>query len=200
MLASIRITIFGDLPTIGQLIQHAGYPWPKPVDPSEPNPFGEPPPMMAPPPGNLLWVVVPDFVANARDTYAQFQWLHPLMADLPLAFAVQDGRGDVGIPWGAPGLRCLFLAGSDRYKLSAEMAEIAACRQTARPVDSRCAVQLRQARQVLRVDRVRQLRRHRCIEVSAVDPALPEWAVQRPYSSAWSRRPRPARLASTTGG
>ena len=81
--------------------------------------------MMPAPPGNLLWVVVPDFVANARDTYTQFQWLHPLMADLPLAFAVQDGSGDVGIPWGAPGLRCLFLAGSDRYKLSNEMAEIA---------------------------------------------------------------------------
>ena len=71
--------------------------------------------MMPPPPGNLLRVVVPDYVANARDTYAQFQWLHPMLADLPLAFAVQDGAGDAGIPWGAPGLRCLFLAGSDRY-------------------------------------------------------------------------------------
>ena len=30
MLASIRLTLFGELPTIGQLIQHAGYPWPKP--------------------------------------------------------------------------------------------------------------------------------------------------------------------------
>jgi hypothetical protein len=126
MLARIRLTIFGELPTIGQLIQHAGYPWPKPVDPAEPNPFGELPPMMPAPPGNLLWVVVPDLVADARDTYSQFQWLHPLMADLPRAFAVQDGAGEAGIPWGAPGLRCLFLAGSDSYKQSAEMAEIAA--------------------------------------------------------------------------
>jgi hypothetical protein len=68
MLAKIRRGIFGDLPTMGQLIQHAGYPWPRPANPSEPNPFGEPPPMMPPTPANLLWVVVPDVVANARMT------------------------------------------------------------------------------------------------------------------------------------
>jgi len=126
MLARIRLSIFGELPCALQLIQHAGYPWPRVSDESRPDPFAQQPPMMPAPPGNLLWIVVPDFVANARDTYAQFQWLHPLMADLPLAFAVQDGAGDAGIPWGAPGLRCLLLAGSDSYKQSAEMAQIAA--------------------------------------------------------------------------
>lgn len=123
MLARIRMTVFGELPSIRQLIQHAGYPWPQ--TPRH-NLLGEPPAMLPPAPSNLLWVVVPDAVADAKKTYGYFQWLHPLMADLPLAFAVQDGAGDVGIPWGAPGLQCLFLAGSDAYKHSAEMAEIAA--------------------------------------------------------------------------
>jgi hypothetical protein len=59
-------------------------------------------------------------------TYGYFQWLHPLLADLPLAYVLQDGSGDVGVPFGAPGLRCLFIGGSDRYKHSVEMAEIVA--------------------------------------------------------------------------
>jgi hypothetical protein len=126
MIAKIRVTIFGELPSVRQLIQHAGFPWPQPVDPDEPNPFGEPPPMMPPPPANLLWVVVPDVVADALSTFGYFQWLHPLLADLPLAYVLQDGSGDVGVPFGAPGLRCLFVGGSDTYKHSAEMAEIVA--------------------------------------------------------------------------
>jgi hypothetical protein len=126
MLASIRRTLWGELPSSGQLTLHAGLGWPQPVNQTEPNPLGVPPPMLAPAPKNFLWVVVPDVVANARKTYGYFQWLHPMMCDLPLAYAVQDGSGEVGIPFGAPNLRCLFLAGSDRYKLSSEMAEIAA--------------------------------------------------------------------------
>jgi hypothetical protein len=126
MLASIRDTLWGALPSTGPLIQHAGLTWPQAPNRTTPNPLGGPPPMMGPAPANFLWVVVPDVVADARETYSYFQWLHPAMADLPLAYAVQDGSGDVGVPFGAPNLRCLFLAGSDRYKLSAEMAEIAA--------------------------------------------------------------------------
>jgi hypothetical protein len=126
MIAAVRMSIFDELPTVRQLIQHAGYPWPHPVDPAEPNPFGEPPPMMPSPPENLLWVVVPDVVADARTTRCNFERLHPLMADLPLAFVLQDGAGDAGVPFGAPGLRCLFIGGSDSYKTSAEMAQIVA--------------------------------------------------------------------------
>lgn len=87
---------------------------------------------LAPPPAitrlvprNLLWVVVPDVVADAHATRA-VERLAPMLSDLPLAYAVQDGSGEVGVPWEEPALRCLFLAGSDRYKLSREMAEIAA--------------------------------------------------------------------------
>jgi hypothetical protein len=126
MLASIRDTLWGDLPTTGQLVRHAGFTWPSPPHRIGPNPLGDPPALHGRAPANFLWVVVPDVVADARETYAYFQWLHPSMCDLPLAYAVQDGSGDVGIPFGAPNLRCLFLAGSDSYKLSSEMAEIAA--------------------------------------------------------------------------
>jgi hypothetical protein len=126
MIASVRTTIFGELPTMSQLIQHAGYPWPNSSEPSQPHPLGDPPLISPPAPANLLWVVVPDVVADARRTYEYFEWLHPLVADLPLAFVLQDGAGDVGVPFGAPGLRCLFIGGSDRFKESAEAAEIVA--------------------------------------------------------------------------
>lgn len=126
MLASIRETLWGELPDARQLLQQAGFAWQPPSDDGEPSPLGPPPPMLGPAPANFLWVVVPDVVANAHETYRYFQWLHPVMCDLPLAYAVQDGSGDVGIPWDAQNLRCLFLAGSDEYKLSSEMAQIAA--------------------------------------------------------------------------
>ena len=125
MLASIRDELWGELPTAGQLLQQAGLLWPT-DERGQRNPLGPPPPQLGPTPENLLWVVVPDVVADAQETYRYFQWMHPAMADLPLAFAIQDGAGDVGIPFGAPNLRCLFLAGSNKYKLSSEMAEIAA--------------------------------------------------------------------------
>jgi hypothetical protein len=125
MLATVRDELWGELPTYGQLCQDAGLGWPTHNE-GEPSPLGPRPPIPGPVPTNLLWVVVPDVVANAEKTYRYFQWLHVSMADLPLAFAVQDGAGDVGIPWDAPSLRCLFLAGSDTYKMSSEMAEIAA--------------------------------------------------------------------------
>jgi hypothetical protein len=129
MLAGVRRTVFGELPTIAQLNRHAGYPSPRYprlrivgreiTDGSEPE-------MMPKPPANLLWIVVPDAVGDARKTLGYFQWLHPLVADLPLAFVLQDGAGDVGVPFGAPGLRCLFVGGSDAYKESAEAAELVA--------------------------------------------------------------------------
>ncbi len=76
-------------------------------------------------PENFLWVLVPDVHGDADATYHYFQSLYESMADLPLAYAVQDGAGDAGIPLDAPSLRCLFLAGSNEYKESTEMAEIA---------------------------------------------------------------------------
>jgi hypothetical protein len=76
---------------------------------------------------NLLFVTVPDVPFDAAATARRFAEWAPLLSHLPLALCVQDGAGDVGIPWSWPGLRCLFMAGSDAYKCSTEMAEI--CRE-----------------------------------------------------------------------
>jgi hypothetical protein len=92
----------------------------------DPAGLSPPPSITRPAPANLLWVVVPDVLGDAHATRAQFERLAPMLCDLPLAYAVQDGCGEAGVPWDAPALRCLFLAGSDAYKLSREMADIAA--------------------------------------------------------------------------
>lgn len=76
---------------------------------------------------NLLFVTVPDVVGDAAATAQRWSQWAPLMSHLPLALCVQDGAGDVGIPWDWPGLRCLFMAGTDAFKLSNEMADI--CRE-----------------------------------------------------------------------
>lgn len=78
-----------------------------------------------PSPTNLLWVLVPDVPRDAKATRENFDALHESMGDLPVAYAVQDGAGDHGIPFDAPNLRALFLAGSNDYKESREMADIA---------------------------------------------------------------------------
>ena len=76
---------------------------------------------------NLLFVTVPDVPFDAKGTERLWQQWTPLMSHLPLALCVQDGAGDIGIPWNTPNLRCLFMAGSTSYKLSDEMAAI--CRE-----------------------------------------------------------------------
>jgi hypothetical protein len=78
-----------------------------------------------PPPANLLWVLVPVVPRDAKATRELFDALHESMGDLPVAYAVQDGAADHGIPFDAPNLRALFLAGSNAYKESREMTEIA---------------------------------------------------------------------------
>lgn len=77
-------------------------------------------------PANLLWVLVPDVPRDAKATRENFDALHESMCDLPVAYAVQDKAADYGIPFDAPNLRALFLAGSNGYKESKEMADIAA--------------------------------------------------------------------------
>lgn len=72
----------------------------------------------------LLFITVPDVPFDARATARRWSEWAPLLSHLPLALCVQDGAGDVGIPWDWPNLRCLFMAGSTEYKLSGEMADI----------------------------------------------------------------------------
>jgi hypothetical protein len=86
-----------------------------------------PPPQLAPWHANLLFVTVPDVPFDAAATARRFADWAPLLSHLPLALCIQDGAGDIGIPWGWPNLRAVFIAGSTAYKLSAEMAEI--CRE-----------------------------------------------------------------------
>jgi hypothetical protein len=76
--------------------------------------------------GNLLWVVVPDVPGDAHATRANFEAMNDSLMDLPVAFAVQPGVASAGVPFDAPNLRCLFLAGPRHFKESAEMADIAA--------------------------------------------------------------------------
>ncbi|MGA2162933.1 MAG: hypothetical protein ABSH36_00510 [Solirubrobacteraceae bacterium] len=123
MITKIRGILNSD--TLRGLAPHCGLPSTQAPDPNQPNPFGEPP-SKTPPPANLVWVVVPDVREDAAHTFLNFQWLAPLMSDLPLAYVVQDGSGEIGIPFDTPNLRCLFLAGSDTYKQSLEMQQIAA--------------------------------------------------------------------------
>lgn len=64
----------------------------------------------------LLWVAVPDVVADARATLERFdEWL-PRLPGLPLAFVGQDGIEDLPIPW--IHFDALFLGGSTDWKLS----------------------------------------------------------------------------------
>jgi hypothetical protein len=76
---------------------------------------------------NLLFVCVPDVPFDAEATARRWSDWAPLMSHLPLALCVQDGATVAGIPWAWPNLRCLFMAGSTDFKLSAEMAAI--CRE-----------------------------------------------------------------------
>lgn len=66
----------------------------------------------------LLFVTAPDVVANADATLARFRLWQPSLAylDLPVALVAQDGQEDRVVPWGQ--IRCLFIGGSTRWKLS----------------------------------------------------------------------------------
>lgn len=91
-----------------------GSPWTTP----EPVPDAHP---------NLLFVTVPDVPFDAHATARRWSEWAPLLSNFPLALCVQDGIGAVGVPWAWPGLACLFLAGSDEFKLSVEAAAV--CRE-----------------------------------------------------------------------
>jgi hypothetical protein len=72
----------------------------------------------------LLFVVVPDVVADAAATMARWQeWRGELAArDLPAAFVLQDGQDPAMIPWAE--MDALFIGGSTTYKLGEEAAAI----------------------------------------------------------------------------
>ncbi len=103
-------------------------------------------PLPAAPP-NLLWIAVPDVVrcacgaghpctgpargarcepvGDADATLEQFRAWHLWLCHLPLAFVLQDGAERRGrVPWDAPGLAAVFVAGSTAFKLGPAAAEL----------------------------------------------------------------------------
>jgi hypothetical protein len=64
----------------------------------------------------VSWVALPDVVGNARTTLELAQRWLPVLAShgLPAAFVAQDGLDPSDIP---PSVSCVFLGGTDRYKL-----------------------------------------------------------------------------------
>lgn len=72
------------------------------------------------------WVAVPDVVADARATLERFEQWAPEAAATghPLALVGQDGAEDLLLPWERMG--CLFIGGSDAWKLSAAARDLVA--------------------------------------------------------------------------
>lgn len=73
---------------------------------------------------NVLWVAVPDVVADARATLLRFRMWRPVLRyyKLPIAFVAQDGQEALPVPWDA--IRCLFIGGSTAWKLGPHAAEL----------------------------------------------------------------------------
>jgi hypothetical protein len=71
-----------------------------------------------PQPGKALFAVVPDVVANHKQTVEQWQQHHTFVQNLGFkaAFVLQDGATYDTIPWHQ--LDCLFIGGTTEYKLS----------------------------------------------------------------------------------
>ena len=70
------------------------------------------------------WVVAPDVVADARGTLLRFsKWASVLeYYGLPIAFVAQDGQEALPVPWDR--IRCLFIGGSTKWKMSEHVARL----------------------------------------------------------------------------
>ena len=71
-----------------------------------------------------VFVCLPDVVGSARRTLDLFDYFTRETNGLPRALVLQDGIGDVSIPWDA--ICAVFVGGTDNFKVSQEA--IAACR------------------------------------------------------------------------
>ena len=72
------------------------------------------------------WIVCPDKVADADETLRLFaRWQYRIaQRDLNVAFVAQDGQEDLSLPpW--PLWTCLFIGGSDSFKLSKASRDLA---------------------------------------------------------------------------
>ena len=72
-----------------------------------------------------VFVCLPDVVGSARRTMDLFTHFERKTNGLPRALVLQDGIGDVGIPWSL--IDAVFIGGTDRFKLSDEAFAGARC-------------------------------------------------------------------------
>jgi hypothetical protein len=65
-----------------------------------------------------LWVTLPDVVGDARRTLELFDRFEDQAQGLPKALVLQDGIGNLPIPWDK--IAAVFIGGSDEFKVSRE--------------------------------------------------------------------------------
>ena len=65
-----------------------------------------------------LFVCAPDIVGDARRTMEVFNHYRHMLSGLPVALVLQDGIGDIPIPWSQ--IDAVFVGGSDNFKVSGE--------------------------------------------------------------------------------
>lgn len=72
-----------------------------------------------------IFACLPDIVGDARRTLELFKAFYHKVGGLPRALVIQDGIGDFEIPWFD--LKCVFVGGSDKFKISQEAMNAAKC-------------------------------------------------------------------------
>jgi hypothetical protein len=65
-----------------------------------------------------LFVCAPDVVGDARRTMEVFNHYRHMLSGLPVALVLQDGIGNIPIPWSQ--IDAVFIGGSDGFKVSSE--------------------------------------------------------------------------------
>lgn len=72
-----------------------------------------------------VFVALPDFVGSARRTADLFTYFERKTNGLPRALVLQDGIGNVEIPWA--NIAAVFVGGSDDFKIAPEAIQAAKC-------------------------------------------------------------------------
>lgn len=72
-----------------------------------------------------VFVCLPDIVGSARRTLDLFQYFEQRTNGLPRALVLQDGIGEVEIPWSK--IDAVFIGGTDRFKIAPEAFQAARC-------------------------------------------------------------------------
>lgn len=126
----------------------------------------------------LLWVAVPDVVADAHATLALFRaWLPALRKRrLPAALVAQDGLTVAQVPW--DDIACLFIGGSTEWKEGDDV-----------PLLIRAAKARGTLVHVGRVNTMRRLRMFEHLDIDSFDGTQFSWFSQT-YPPSWLERLR----------